>query len=143
MTTKTKTAKPKPVEKPAAKPSAVAEKPSAKARRIREQKAADDAAEAEALGKLFELCPDLHPVIGGRPLLKRSDRIAWNNDEWNELEEVCRKFRRFFEKLTLVQCELIARTHMKTSWRQLVGLPKAWHVWTDAANPTPPVEVAK
>ena len=79
-------------------------------------------------------------MTGGRQLLKRSEHVAWTNNEWNELEEVCRKFRAFFPKLTLIQCELIARTRMKTNWRQLLGLPKVWHVWTDTANPATPDE---
>ena len=100
-------------------------------RRIRTEKAATEADEAEALAKLIESVEGLRALIGGRPLLKRSEHVAWTHNEWNELEEVCRKFRPFFSKLTIVQCELVARTQMKTSLQQLEGLPKAWHVWTD------------
>ena len=109
-------------------------------RRIRAEKAAAEAADAEALSKLLALDSGLRALTGGRPLLKRSEHVAFTNAEWNELEDVCRKFRAFFPKLTLIQCELIARTHMKTNAAQLLGLPKAWHVWTDAANPANPAK---
>ena len=155
MTTKTKpkaSTKPKPTSSPQANRSAKsskgasaaeATKPAAKLaspppesiaqrqRRIRGEKAAADLAEALALGKLLDSTPGLRELIGGRPLLKRSEHVAWTHSEWNELEEVCRKFRAFFPKLTIVQCELVARTQMKTNLQQLEGLSKAWHVWTD------------
>lgn len=120
---------PKPAAKLASPP---AETVAQRNRRIRTEKAAAEAAEVEALAKLIETVEGLRALIGGRPLLKRSEHVAWTNAEWNELEEVCRKFRAFFPKLTLIQCELIARTQIKTSVAQLKGLPKAWRVWTDA-----------
>jgi hypothetical protein len=84
-------------------------------RRIRAEKAAAEAAELEALARLLQSVEGLLDLVGVRWLLKRSEHVAWTNNEWNELEEVCRKFRAFFPKLTLIQCELIARTHMKTN----------------------------
>lgn len=108
-------------------------------RRIRAEKAAIETAEAKTLAKLINECKGLQALTGNGKLLDRTKHIAWTDKEWNELNEVVRKFRAVFVKMTLIQCELVARTQMKTSWLQLMGLPKNCQVWIDADNRAMPL----
>jgi hypothetical protein len=66
-------------------------------------------------------------------LQRASENEAFTNAEWDELQRHCRTLRADMQKLNLRQCVILLRTKMKTNARQLLGLPKPFHVWKGAA----------
>lgn len=66
-----------------------------------------------------------------RPL---SDAGELSGEQWDALRDAVEPLLPYMRRLNLSQCITLVRTKIKTNGAQLRGLPRRFHVWTNAAE---------